>query len=841
MIGRRLNYGIVLFVLGIVSLLNIFASEEPFEITPDEALTIGVADRFGRTALHTDVIEAQIVEGTWKAPHSGDTAVMADGSERQWETLKPNDEGDFFMQGRRGGYLYFNVDSTQKRIMVLKAKGHSFVYVNGELRMGDIYNNGRVELPILLKKGANDFLFRSGRGGLQWKLVEPKGPVSFNDLDWTLPDVITGETIDTWGAVMISNASEKPLKEHWIRVQLNGFNNTETKAPYIIPLSVRKVGFQIQGTAPQEPGEIEGTLELIAKKDCGEEILGHIDFQLKVVEPGANYRRTFNSCIDGSVQYYAVNPMIPLEGSNHQPALFFSLHGAGVEAINQANAYSHKTWGTLVAPTNRRPYGFDWEDWGRMDALEVLKIAKEQFNIDPDRVYLTGHSMGGHGAWSLGAIFPDQWAAIGPCAGWISFSSYGGGRRSERENEPESGIAEIMRRASIVYDTMSVSRNYADSGIYIHHGAADRTVPVSQAQRMAEHLSVFHHDFRLHEQPGAGHWWDEDDEPGAACVDWAPMFDFFSRRVIPAKDMVRDVTFVTVNPGVSAWSHWIGVISQIEPLKPSEVNLRWDTWKRRFSGTTSNVKCLAFSVDHMTPDGAIEFVLDGTKSVQVLYPTSEKIVYLLHLDDEWRPAGKPSLLMKGPRRYGPFKEAFQHRMQFVYGTQGTEEENAWAFAKARYDAEQFWYRGNGSIDVIPDIEFDPDRDKDRAVIVYGNADTNTAWKHLLTTSPVQIERGKILLGAKVLEGGDLCGLFLQPRPGSDTACVAVIGGTGAKGMRLSDRLLVIRSGTGFPDCLILGPEMLMTNEEVTPGLSGVRAAGFFGDDWSVANGVFEFH
>ena len=96
---------------------------------------------------------------------------MADGSERQWETLKPNDEGDFFMQGRRGGYLYFNVDSTQERIMVLKAKGHSFVYVNGELRMGDIYNNGRVELPILLKKGANDFLFpqrpwRTGVGNL---------------------------------------------------------------------------------------------------------------------------------------------------------------------------------------------------------------------------------------------------------------------------------------------------------------------------------------------------------------------------------------------------------------------------------------------------------------------------------------------------------------------------------------------------------------------------------------------------------------------------------------------------------------------------------------------------
>ena len=63
--------------------------------------------------------------------------------------------------------------------------------------------------------------------------------------------------------------------------------------------------------------------------------------------------------------------------------------------------------------------------------------------------------------------------------------------------------------------------------------------------------------------------------------------------------------------------------------------------------------------------------------------------------------------------------------------------------------------------------------------------------------------------------------------GSDTACVAVIGGTGAKGMRLSDRLLVIRSGTGFPDCLILGPEMLMTNEEVYAWIKRVYApAGF---------------
>ena len=41
-------------------------------------------------------------------------------------------------------------------------------------------------------------------------------------------------------------------------------------------------------------------------------------------------------------------------------------------------------------------------------------------------------------------------------------------------------------------------------------------------------------------------------------------------------------------------------------------------------------------------------------------------------------------------------------------------------AKARYDAEGFWYRGNGSIEVVPAVEFDAAREHDRGVILYGN-------------------------------------------------------------------------------------------------------------------------
>jgi hypothetical protein len=37
---------------------------------------------------------------------------------------------------------------------------------------------------------------------------------------------------------------------------------------------------------------------------------------------------------------------------------------------------------------------------------------------------------------------------------------------------------------------------------------------------------------------------------------------------------------------------------------------------------------------------------------------------------------------------------------------------------------------------------------------------------------------------------------------------------------------------GYPDCIILGPEVL------SGGTEGVRAAGYFGCDWSLENGSF---
>lgn len=56
---------------------------------------------------------------------------------------------------------------------------------------------------------------------------------------------------------------------------------------------------------------------------------------------------------------------------------------------------------------------------------EALKSLTEDiiasYPVDPSRVYLTGLSMGGYGSWSLGAAYPDLFAAVAPiCGGGVA-------------------------------------------------------------------------------------------------------------------------------------------------------------------------------------------------------------------------------------------------------------------------------------------------------------------------------------------------------------------------------------------------------------------------------------
>lgn len=786
------------------------------EILITEALARGPVGQYERSAIHSDPVEHALATGSFVQPEEGE----------EWKKLSADKGGWFKDQSLRRGYLYCDVASPKERVMILEAAGQSLLYVNGTPRGGDVYGYGWIQHPVSLKKGRNDFLFRVSRGRVKAKLVKPRSPVMLTTRDMTLPDLVRGKEGWALGAIRVINALDEPVDDLEIRSELlgkNGFPMDEGTVTYqpaaVAPMTSRKVGFLIRHPALNEKGGAEVRLTL---HRCGRgprERLDSASIKINIRSSHEHHKQTFLSEIDGSVQYYALSPGRIREGE--RPALFLTCHGAGVEAAGQARVYAAKTWGHVVAPTNRRPYGFDWEDWGRLDAMEVLEIVMKRFDIDPQRTYLTGHSMGGHGAWYLGAAFPARWAAVGPSAGWYSFWSYGGKKRDKEETP----IQELFARASNPSDVVALSRNFLHHGIYVLHGDKDDNVPVEQARYMRELLSEFHSDFAYYEKPGAGHWW------GGKCCDWEPMFDFFRHHTIPENKNAGHVEFITPNPGISSASRWVSIEAQERHLRFSSVKIRQDVKGRILSGTTDNVARLALDLSHLDKGEPVTVELDDQKLEGL---EAGKRLWLARIGGQWKTVRPPDPALKGPHRYGTFKDAFRHRVIFVYATNGTPEENAWAFDKARFDAETFWYRGNGSVDVVPDRDFNPAGDCDRSVILYGCADSNGAWGALLDRCPLEVRRDELILGKHALTGSDLGCYFVYPRPGSDVASVGVVAGTGLEGKRAANMNMYFIAGSGFPDVLVFGSDMLLNH------FDGVRCVGYFGNDWSVEQGEFAF-
>jgi hypothetical protein len=76
--------------------------------------------------------------------------------------------------------------------------------------------------------------------------------------------------------------------------------------------------------------------------------------------------------------------------------------------------------------------------------------------------------------------------------------------------------------------------------------------------------------------------------------------------------------------------------------------------------------------------------------------------------------------------------------------------------------------------------------------------------------------------------------FIMPRTDSDFASVGVITVTGSKGMKAAYMNHYLVNGTTFPD-FVLFDDTVLTN-----GASEVKCASFFGNDWTVENGEFEW-
>lgn len=123
---------------------------------------------------------------------------------------------------------------------------------------------------------------------------------------------------------------------------------------------------------------------------------------------------------------------LPPEYDPHRryPAIL-TLHGAGYGPEHQidwwAGPRTQQGWRAgqasrhgyiVIAPAwtleHQKQYQYSAREHAAV--LDTLRAACQRFSIDTDRVFLTGHSMGGDAAWDIGLAHPDLWAGVLPIA-----------------------------------------------------------------------------------------------------------------------------------------------------------------------------------------------------------------------------------------------------------------------------------------------------------------------------------------------------------------------------------------------------------------------------------------
>lgn len=690
------------------------------------------------------------------------------------EAVQLSPAGEFTGNPLRGGVIRTVVNSPVSRIALLTAKGHTLVYVNGVPRAGDPYGYGYLTLPVELKAGANEFVFVVGRGQLTATLSEPTSPVTLHPSDMTLPDVRPGDSGEKLAGITIVNSTAE-----WKRGLVIEADGVRSKLPDVMPMSIRKVPYRY----PAKGGALS-----LALVDGRGDTLSRLSFDRPIAAPGASYRETFMSRVDGSVQYYAVNPS---SRASTGQALFLSLHGASVEAIGQAQAYGSKTWGHLVAATNRRPFGFDWEDIGMQDALEVLEIARDRLQTDPRKTYVLGHSMGGHGTWQMGAHFPGEFAGVGPCAAWQSFATYGGGKPASGDSD----VAKMILRAWSPSDTAVLAKNFTNQNVFVLHGDADTTVPVSEARTMRGIVEPFA-NLKWHEEPGQGHWYDTDPEPGANCVDYAPMFDMFRSARLPELSRLSKVQFTTVNPAVSAKRDWLTIEQQERALFPSTIQA--EILGSELTITVTNTRRFTLARNEMPTFSTL--TING---VSVRLPNDIEPVELAKTESGWSTESRKGWRkteLSAPSAQN-FKDVFRNRFCVVLPTDPTaDEENL-----VRFLSESYAYRGNGSFDVYTDDQ--PLKTfVNRNIIIVGNEHRNRLYRKVATPLKVTAK--------------DAAYLAVRPRKGDASLSVGVLAATSPSAFRLLERAPLWTAGAHIPGVFVFNATMLQR------GLPGVVAAGF---------------
>ena len=304
--------------------------------------------------------------------------------------------------------------------------------------------------------------------------------------------------------------------------------------------------------------------------------------KIETLPSGGLINLTFKSKIDDTLQ-----PMLAKVSQGYTKTkswpLLVVLHGLGDGPIVVPSIDSM----VQIGPFGRgdmRYHGI-----GEQDVFECIEFAKQIFNIDPDRIYLCGFSMGGAGAFDIGLKYPDIWAACVPVCGKM--------------------------------DDLNMVANGRNLPFWINTGSQDHVVPAKYSKRAYEKaVELGFEHWKYTEYRGMGHsFW----------IDWGKI-----EKWLLAQKRLRSPCNISFTSERCAKAYWAEITEKFNSTSPVHIDV--ETASQTIKVRTSNIadytlylKDAPVKTDqeitiieneieifkgHLSEDGIFDRKLDGKKT-----------------------------------------------------------------------------------------------------------------------------------------------------------------------------------------------------------------------------------
>ena len=191
----------------------------------------------------------------------------------------------------------------------------------------------------------------------------------------------------------------------------------------------------------------------------------------------------------GSLRYLLHLPLGYRQSGDGQWPLLVFLHGWGESGENLHLLKRHGVPKHVEASNGlpfvvlapQAPAGVEWQELTDM-LMDFIRALTQRYRVNPDRIYLTGLSTGGKGAWALAVQHPDVFAAVAPVAGDIP--------------EVEGFMDKVSHLRGVP--------------IWAVHGAQDDIYPVDRTESIVAKLRSVQGNVNFTLIPDAGHIsWEE--------------------------------------------------------------------------------------------------------------------------------------------------------------------------------------------------------------------------------------------------------------------------------------------------------------------------------------------